>query len=52
MDIRDRPYRDYLLVAGDFNSNLEELEETPWSEAIMDKLTATGKMDMGLHFLP
>ena len=50
--IRARPYGDELLVAGDINANLEYLEGTLWLEALVDKLTASCLIDMGLHFLP
>ena len=50
--IRDRPYGAELLVTGNLNSNLAELEGTSRCEAITDKLAMTGLLDMGLHFLP
>ena len=50
--IRSQPYGDELLVAGDLNSNLLELEGTPRGEAITDKLAASGLEDTCLHFLP
>ena len=49
---RDQSYRDNLLLAGEFNINLADLEVTPWLEAISDELAAAGLMDMRLHFLP
>ena len=51
-DIRDRFYGAKLLVAGDINVNLEDLEGTPQAEAIKKKLTSTGLMDIGLHLPP
>ena len=45
-------YRADFLVAGNINNNLEDPEGTPQAEAIADKLTAAGLMDMCLHFLP
>ena len=50
--IRDQPYSAEILVDGNLNTNLVELEGTPQGEAISDELAATGIMDMGLYFLP
>ena len=50
--IRDRPYGSELLVDGDLNANLEDPEGKPRSEAIVEKLTVDGLMDMGMHLLP
>ena len=41
-----------ILVDGDINENLEEPEGTPRSEAIAEKITVDGLVDMGLHLLP
>ena len=48
--IRVWPYRAQLLVAGNLNANLEDTERRP--KAIVDRLTAAGMMDTGLHFPP
>ena len=36
----------------ELNTNTQEPEGTPQSEAIADELAAAGIKDMGLHFLP
>ena len=50
--IMDWPYGAQLLVTGDLNVNLVDPEGTPREEAITDKITEAGLMDMCLHFFP
>ena len=50
--IRAWPCEAEILVAGDLNVNLAELEGTPRGEAITDELGEAGLVDMVLHFLP
>ena len=49
--IRDQPYGDELLAAGNLNADLEYSEGRLRSEAIADKPVAAGILDMGLNTL-
>ena len=48
--IRDRSYGSDILASVYLNANLENPEGTPQAESIVDELTETGIMGMGLRF--